>query len=344
MLKGLIGAAAVGTLVLAASVAAADDLDIGKKAPALTIENWVQGDPITGFEKGQIYVVEFWATWCGPCRTTIPHLNELYKTYKDKGVHVIGVTKEDPNNSLSKVSKFVEDWQSDGKMDYSVAFDKGDTYADYMTATGQRGIPTAFVVDQNSTLAWIGHPMAGLDKVVELVNNGTYDIERYKKGRPLEKKISKLMQNRDYEGALDTIDEIIAIYPELFSSNAGMKIQILMHLDRFEEAQNYAAKAARKYLWDDPMTLNMISWNIATHEGDETRDLDLALELAIRASELTHHTDPGILDSVGRVYFERGEFAKAIKWQALAVKNAEEGDKEQFERTLEQFRAEADGG
>lgn len=342
MLKGLIRAAAVGTLALAATVAAADDLDIGKKAPALTIENWVQGDAITGFEKGQVYVVEFWATWCGPCLQSIPHLNEMHNTYKGKGVHFIGVTKEDPNNKIKKVTKFVKDWE--GRMEYTVAFDKGDTYGDYMTATGQTGIPTAFVIDQNSKLAWIGHPMGGLEKVVELVNTGTYDIERYKKGRPLEKKINASLRSRDYDSALKTIDEIIVIYPELFSSHAGTKIQVLMRLDRFGEAQDYAKMAAHKYLWDDAMTLNQISWDIATHEGDEARDLDLALELAVRASELTHHTDSMVLDSVGRVYFERGEFANAIKWQALAVKNADEDDKGQFERTLDQFRAEADGG
>lgn len=342
MLKGLIGAAAVGALGLAVGVASADDLEIGSKAPGLTIDSWVQGDQITGYEKGQIYVVEFWATWCGPCRASIPHLNEMYHAYKDKGVHFIGVSREDPNNSLTKVEKFVEDWQ--GKMDYTVAFDLGETYGDFMTATGQRGIPTAFVVDQKGHLAWIGHPMGSLEKVVELVKTDRYDIEKYKKGHALEGQINDALRARDFDKALKTIDEVIAIYPELFGSQASTKFQILMFQKKFGEAQQYAATAAHKYLWDDAMTLNQIAWGIATHEGDEPRDLDLALELAIRSSELSHHKDASTLDTVARVYFELGELDKAIKWQKLAVVNAEGEDAEPLERTLEQYQAEADGG
>src|ERR1051325_1895884 len=82
-------------------------LTAGDKAPPLTIEKWVKGEPITGFEKGRVYVVEFWATWCGPCVASMPHLSELQKEYGDR-VTIIGVTKEDPNNSLAQVEDMVK--------------------------------------------------------------------------------------------------------------------------------------------------------------------------------------------------------------------------------------------
>ena len=86
----------------------APTLKPGSPAPALSVAKWVKGEPLKGFESGRIYVVEFWATWCGPCVATIPHLTELQARYADKGVTVVGVTSEDPNNRIEKIERFVE--------------------------------------------------------------------------------------------------------------------------------------------------------------------------------------------------------------------------------------------
>src|SRR5512140_3275077 len=79
--------------VMAASLptlAAAPKLKIGDPAPKLQTGKWIQGDPVKGFEKDKAYIVEFWATWCGPCRVSIPHLNEIHNKFKEKGLTVIG--------------------------------------------------------------------------------------------------------------------------------------------------------------------------------------------------------------------------------------------------------------
>jgi thiol-disulfide isomerase/thioredoxin len=65
----------------------------------------------------QTYVVEFWATWCGPCRVSIPHLTELQKKFKTQGVTFIGVSDE----TEDKVKPFVD--KMGDKMDYTVAVD-----------------------------------------------------------------------------------------------------------------------------------------------------------------------------------------------------------------------------
>ena len=56
-------------------------LRVGEPAPKIEVAKWVKGSPTKGFELGKVYVVEFWATWCPPCRTSIPHLTELQKKY-----------------------------------------------------------------------------------------------------------------------------------------------------------------------------------------------------------------------------------------------------------------------
>ena len=132
-------------------------LKVGDKAPALALTEWVKGAPVRLTNDGEdknVYVVEFWATWCPPCRASIPHLTELQQTYKDRNVTVIGITMEEPD----VVKPFVQ--EAGETMAYTVAID-GDkkTWAAYMDASGARGIPHAFVVDTEGRIAWKGHPM-----------------------------------------------------------------------------------------------------------------------------------------------------------------------------------------
>jgi thiol-disulfide isomerase/thioredoxin len=118
--------------------------ELGDAAEPLQIAAWVKGKPVDlAAGKGkQVFVIEFWATWCGPCRESIPHLTELQKQFKDKGVVFIGITDE----KTEVAKKFVE--KMGAKMDYTVAVDAGKTSKGYMEAYGVNGIPNAFVVDK----------------------------------------------------------------------------------------------------------------------------------------------------------------------------------------------------
>jgi thiol-disulfide isomerase/thioredoxin len=138
--------------------------ELGSAAPKLAVAEWIKGAPVKLAEgKGKnVYVVEFWATWCPPCRQSIPHLTEMQKKYADKGVVFVGVTQEDPET----VRAFVE--KMGAQMDYAVAIDQDNqTTRDYMSAFEVRKIPHAFIVDKEGKIAWHGHPMSGLEEAIE---------------------------------------------------------------------------------------------------------------------------------------------------------------------------------
>ena len=156
-------------------------LQIGDPAPELRQGRYVQGEPVANLETGKVYIVEFWATWCGPCRGAIPHLNELQKKYKDQGLVVIGQNCWERGTGIeTSVTAFVANMGSD--MTYRVALDRGEgkigeMVETWMKAAGRKSIPSAFVVNQSGLIAWIGRP-SDLDDVVEKVMAGTFDIEK----------------------------------------------------------------------------------------------------------------------------------------------------------------------
>src|SRR6185436_18690534 len=118
----------------------AANLKVGDPAPKLQVSKWVQGDPVKEFDRDKTYIVEFWATWCGPCRVSIPHLNEIHTKFKDKGLVVIGQDCWERDTSL--VEPFIK--KMGDKMTYRVALDavseeseKGRMAQTWMEAAGQ---------------------------------------------------------------------------------------------------------------------------------------------------------------------------------------------------------------
>ncbi len=95
---------------------------------------------------GKVVVVNFWATWCGPCRREIPELVNLHKEFQSRGVEVIGLTSEDPGASAEKVRKFIQDFQ----IDYRIGWATGQVSAPLMQ--GHTAIPQIFVISPDARI------------------------------------------------------------------------------------------------------------------------------------------------------------------------------------------------
>lgn len=202
----------------AARVESAENLTIGSLAPPIDIEHWLNDkQPITAFEEGKVYVVEFWATWCGPCIASIPHLRDLQKRHGE-ALTVISVSDE----SLDAIETFL-DREHDGTTmremtgHYWLATDPdGSVKKEYMQAADQHGIPTAFLIGKTGLIEWIGHPMR-IDEPVAQVLADKWDRLAYarqiEEERELRRKLrvvfEKSKQNQ-HEQALTMIDELMA--------------------------------------------------------------------------------------------------------------------------------------
>jgi len=112
--------------------------------------DWIRGEAPAEWEPGALYLIECWATWCGPCIAVIPKLNELHLNFKDKGLRIIGVNVWE--DGIDKVREFVTA-RGDG-MAYPIAYTgRGGAFeTEWLVPAGVRGIPHAFVVRDGKLL------------------------------------------------------------------------------------------------------------------------------------------------------------------------------------------------
>lgn len=340
-------------------------LMVGDPAPALAVSNWVKGRKIERFEKGRIYVVDFWATWCGPCLESIPHLTVLQEKHGDK-VQMVGINVWE--NAPEKVPAFVE--KMGAKMGYAVAQDlvppfpkdvkskprfaleNGRSSQDWLVASGwdENGIPVVFIIDRDGRIAWIGDGWGGaLDSPLEKIVNGAWDTSayalEYAKRAPIDKRVRAMTREmnasynaKDYDGALAKAGEIMTFEPSQ-AHLAGFKFEVLL-TNKGDREQAYAY--AREQLKANTFytALSQMAWVIVFGDGrSQPADLELAEALAERANVLSGGTRPGIYNTLARIAFLRGDAAKAADLQAKAVELAPTDEaRQEYAKTLEEYK------
>jgi thiol-disulfide isomerase/thioredoxin len=330
------------------------ELVIGDPAPMIAISRWIKGDPVVAYSPDKVFVVEFWATWCGPCLKSMPHIASLQSEYGEK-VTFIGVTAEDE----ATVTEFMGNLAGQGDktwsdiLTYRIALDdERKTNERFMDAAGQGGIPCAFIVGKSGNVEWIGHPVE-IDGPLKQIVDGSWDSALAKKSalesKALEKalriagpKLDESMAAGDVTGAIALIDELLNQFPGN-SMLLKTRFKIAMQVPLFDEA-NKSAKLIADGAGDNVRALDDVAWMLATATESPGLDLDLALTAIKRAAELTNEQDISVLETFARVHFRRGSNEEAIAIQKKAVESATDpAQKQQLAAGLEKYQASAKG-
>jgi peroxiredoxin len=252
---------------------AAAPAKIGDPAAPLTIKEWIKGMPVDVKDGKHIYVIEFWQTLSKASVAAIPKLNELQKKFKNQGVVILGIS-DDPADKLRDFVGY-----QDVAMTYGVAADdKRTTARAYMVAFGKSSIPYAFVIGKDGKVLWHGHPLYGLEKALEAIVAGSYNLE--------------LAIKRDTPRA--ELDEYLAL------SRA---------------ASPRAGEAGRKLLaarTNSAPRLEDMAYRIITDVHNKHRDFTLATQALDQAEHLSPTNSPRLVMARGLLLFETGKAEEGL--------------------------------
>ena len=315
-------------------------LTMGDNAPSLQYSTWLKGEPVKSFKKDHIYVLEFWATWCGPCKAAMPHLTKTQAKYQDK-ITVIGVDVWEKlqegkkyESSTDYVAKFVKG--NDANMGYSVIMDNNDLHMvnKWLKPAGINGIPSTFVIKENKII-WIGHPIK-LDSTLELIFNGTYDMAaakaEYEKRsaasrkmiadmRAAQEPVTAALKAKDYKLAFELMEKAKKDAPILKISMDFLKFSTLLENVSEAEAIAYGKewqkefKSAPSYMMSDIVKRDNLSKSTyawaAQNYVEQVKD-----------------QSPVSMHMLASCYAKAGDFENAIKSEEKAVEGAKTALKE----------------
>ncbi len=319
-------------------------LKVGDAAPKLYVSKWVKGDPVDEFKAGHVYVIDFWATWCGPCKRSMPHVTDLQKKYAEK-VTIIGLNIWETN--LEAVEPFVIEMGD--QLAYSIAIDEvpqgqrqGKSAAAWMRAAGQRGIPTVFVVDQQGKIAWIGHPMT-MDRPLAQIVQGTFDAQKEaefsKAMDELETGQREAMKNKDWDKVIEYADKIIEKDATAAPNQGIMKLRALYGKSDWEAGNSLAAKLLEQHASDSD-ALRALAWTMVRAGGEA--DVKLALAAAVKAQQVRDDGWAG-KHLLAQAHFANKEYAKAVELQTEVVQATQDQMKQYHQRLLDTYKKAAEG-
>jgi thiol-disulfide isomerase/thioredoxin len=290
---------------------------------ALGKAEWVTGSAPAAWEPGKLYVLECWATWCGPCLAVIPHVDALYDKYQEKGLRVIGMNVWE--DGKDKVATFVKT-KGDG-MSYPVAYvgKGGDFENTWLKPAGVRGIPHAFLVKDGKVLLTT-HPAQLTEGLVEgLLAGGdaaTKALDAMKAAQLKQQEISKVMQafrqaagKKELDGMEKAIGELKALDPAS-RYLPTLDFELLLAKEDWAGAESALAK-----LEGDPMRPMLVATTARTlaSKPDAPQGFRKAVATSL-AADMDQRANSSYLHLLAKLQWSLGEKEEAT---ASAVRAAE---------------------
>ena len=351
-------------LLLTATLSAAG-LKVGDPAPATRPESMLQGEAVKEFKKGEIYVFECWASWCGPCVAAIPHLDDLHKRMGKKGIVITGVNVWEAERDAASTQRAKDFLKAQGdKMSYRVAVGGKAFVKDWLEAAEVNGIPHAFVVAEGK-IAWMGHPIELTAEMLGDILTGTplaaaapivEKIPSRRPGKPAvpastapgdaemaaaQAKLDALteaMRDRDWDAVEKALPAAAGVMPKKEGQELRESVEAQIGLARGDPTKFYAqlARLADEE-FDDAEVMNEIAWRLLTMKAfAQNPNLALAEKCAVQAVKLTKETHADKLDTLARLRWLQGKKEEALRWQIKSVEKAEAGRmKEEVQKTLD---------
>lgn len=320
----------------AAEAAEPNVLRIGDKPPKLEVGAWIRGDAVTDFRTDHVYVVEFWATWCGPCKRSVPHLSELQGKHTGK-LTVIGVSiwENRTGESEEQIAKKVRDFVAIQKpaMAYTVASDTGANFmaVNWMGAAGRNSIPHAFIIS-GGAIGWIGNPLSpDFDQTLDKALEGTLDVKAEAARAAAEEAAAKRYNETmvrchalNSEGktseAVAVIDESLKVETEPNARGSLLRYKFNL-LSTYDEPAAYALARSvlEGELKDSENELSMFCEAIAGNDRLKSPDTALAVRLGERANQIAKGKNAAILYRLATAHHRAGDLDKAIATQQSAI-------------------------
>lgn len=339
-------AAVFAALTVAATVGASPQyakkkLEPGDKAPPIdSVTDWIQGEK-PDLNEG-IVVVEFWATWCAPCKRAIPHLNKMSKAWSRAGLKVVGIAADEglPNfeDNIKQVKSFLKS-KGDG-MSYTVAVDNlGDVKRRYMEAAGMEGIPATFVVGRSGRILWIGNPHnEHFETVVVLALKNKYDPILTPKAWEAKAAAGRSANLRNWREAYIHMDDVIKVDPPLFGWMIFDRYKMTLEQEKNPEAAKQYLKTIMPAIANDPYSLERVVEGICKDPGVQARDFDTAMTYAEQLKRAVGGNQSLGLAAIALVLATKGDLDKAVETQTSAWLAAVPDEKPEFKRVLDEYQ------
>jgi thiol-disulfide isomerase/thioredoxin len=133
----------LASMLVPVMLMAGGKVKVEEKFPDFALKELGKSGKVTWAQlKGKVVIVDFWASWCEPCKQELPALNALYKKYKGKGLQVVGINVD---NDEATALGFLKE----NKVDFPRAFDAGKKFA---TKCDLSTMPSSFVIDKKGVV------------------------------------------------------------------------------------------------------------------------------------------------------------------------------------------------